>query len=153
GDMADNGPKVRIRMYRQGLGDCFLYTFYTGPKPVNMLVDCGTLGNSATNVDLRTVVADIVRETGNHLDLLIATHEHKDHVSGFGSQEDTFKQMTVDHSWAAWTEDPHDVLAKDVKRFQNDLDSSLRLVDDTLGAEGAAFGVEFKAIGDGIREL
>lgn len=37
--------RVRIRMYRHGLGDCFLITF-PGKKATtfNMLIDCGALG-------------------------------------------------------------------------------------------------------------
>jgi hypothetical protein len=40
-------PKVRVQMFRQGLGDSFLVTFdYEGPAEKRMLIDCGTLGNS-----------------------------------------------------------------------------------------------------------
>ena len=46
--------------------------------------------------------------TGGHLHLLVATHEHLDHVSGFRSQMAKFKGMTIDHVWLAWTEDPTD---------------------------------------------
>jgi hypothetical protein len=151
--MATPNPKVRVRMYRQGLGDCFLYTFHTRDAPVHILIDCGTLGASATNVDLSQVVADIAAVTGNRLDVLIATHEHKDHVSGFGSQREAFQNMAIAHSWAAWTEDPNDSLGKDVKRFQDDLESSLALADRALGAAGARLGAEFATLGSGIREL
>src|SRR4051794_1067176 len=99
-------PRVRVRMYRQGLGDCFLVTFHTGERPVHALIDCGTLGTTGT-VTMAQVAADIVEQTGGvpataaddegaaregearrdpvpgRLDLLIATHEHKDHLSGF----------------------------------------------------------------------
>ena len=46
--MPDGTPRVRIRMYRQGLGDCFLLTFHHRPEAVHMLVDCGTLGVTVT---------------------------------------------------------------------------------------------------------
>src|SRR5215210_5889757 len=96
-------PRVRVRMYRQGLGDCFLVTFYTGERPVHALIDCGTLGTSG-GVTMAQVVADIIAttkgpgEAKGRLDLLVATHEHKDHVSGFNTERDAFKdQLTVDH--------------------------------------------------------
>jgi hypothetical protein len=36
-------PKVRVRMFRQGLGDCFLLTFDVDGNKRHMLIDCGTL--------------------------------------------------------------------------------------------------------------
>ena len=68
-------PRVRVRMYRQGLGDCFLITFHLGTDERHMLIDCGTLGATTTGVKLSDVVANIKEVTGNHLHLLIATHE------------------------------------------------------------------------------
>ena len=40
------GSKVRIRMYRQGLGDCFLLTFYGDGGPHHILIDCGVLSGT-----------------------------------------------------------------------------------------------------------
>ena len=97
-------PAVRIRMYRQGLGDCFLVTFDVGRDERHMLIDCGTLGAQTTKVKLAEVVTDIRAVTGDHLHVLVATHEHLDHVSGFRSLRDEFGHMTVDHVWLAWTE-------------------------------------------------
>ena len=66
-------PKVRVRMYRQGLGDCFLVTFDVGGSEKHMLIDCGTLGATTTGVKLAKVVEDIQTTTKKHLHLLIAT--------------------------------------------------------------------------------
>ena len=46
-------PKLRVRMYRQGLGDCFLLTFNPGDEK-HVLIDCGTLGSKYTDVELPT---------------------------------------------------------------------------------------------------
>ena len=75
---SSHGPKVRVRMYRQGLGDCFLLTFYTGDKPVNILIDCGTLGSSR-GIKMPDIVKNIAAATKegsskSHLDVLVATH-------------------------------------------------------------------------------
>ena len=72
------GPamQVRVRMYRQGLGDCFLVTFDLGHQEKHMLIDCGTLGSTTTGVKLADVVADIRTTTNDHLHVLVATHEH-----------------------------------------------------------------------------
>lgn len=121
-----NGPPVKVRMYRQGLGDCFLLTFGAGDAARHMLIDCGTLGASTTPANtLAKVVKDIRDTTGDHLTIIVATHEHKDHVSGFRSQKDEFKQMTIDHVWLAWTENPHDAVAKSIAVYKQDLAMAL----------------------------
>src|SRR5688500_14471140 len=84
---------VRVRMYRHGLGDCFLVTFRIGNDAKHMLIDCGTLGATSTPVTMEEVVNDIRKTTGSHLDVLVATHEHKDHVSGFRSLRGEFEEM------------------------------------------------------------
>ena len=56
-------PKVRVRMYRQGLGDCFLLTFNPGGNEKHILIDCGTLGATTTGIKLPDVVADIDKTT------------------------------------------------------------------------------------------
>ena len=38
---------VRIRMYRQGLGDCFLLTIPDGSAQAHVLIDCGVLKGTA----------------------------------------------------------------------------------------------------------
>ena len=103
--------RVRVRMYRQGLGDCFLLTFGEGAAAKHVLIDCGTLGATTTGVKMKDVVQSIHDSTGRHLDLLIATHEHKDHVSGFLTEQPTFDAIAVDHVWQAWTGDARDELA------------------------------------------
>lgn len=148
--------KVRVRMYRQGLGDCFLVTFHTGPKPVHMLIDCGTLGATTTGVKMKDVAADISKETNDHLHLLIATHEHKDHLSGFRSEQAAFDAMKVDRVWLAWTEDPDDQLAKDIAKCKKDILNSMRLAAAKLEGNRAS-AIEDRtalaATGSGIREL
>jgi hypothetical protein len=110
----DSPTPVRIRMYRQGLGDCFLITFNPGKNEVNALIDCGSLGAVTTGVKLADVITDICQTTKNHLHLLVATHEHKDHVCAFYDVQDQIKKsgLKVDNVWLAWTEDPTDPLAK-----------------------------------------
>jgi hypothetical protein len=118
-------PKVRVRMYRQGLGDCFLITFDVGGSEKHMLIDCGTLGATTTGVTLAKVVQDIQTTTKKHLHLLIATHEHWDHVAAFDHLQNQFKAMTIDNVWMAWTEDPADVLAQKIRKTKEDLGAAL----------------------------
>jgi hypothetical protein len=111
------GKRVRIRMYRQGLGDCFLLSFYLDGEPMHILVDCGVLtGTPGGKKKIRSVAESIRDETGGKLNVLVATHEHWDHVSGFYDAKDIFDGMKIDEIWTAWTEDPQDPVARDMKR-------------------------------------
>jgi hypothetical protein len=144
GAAVSSAPNVRVRMYRQGLGDCFLITFDVGGDEKHMLIDCGSLGSTTTGVKLVDVVKDIRTVTNDHLHLVIATHEHWDHVSGFGGQQDEFKKITVDHVWMAWTENPDDDEAKNIAKFKNDLGTALAAVAKAMisapGASPSAVG-------------
>jgi hypothetical protein len=134
-------PRVRVRMYRQGLGDCFLITFDAGGNEKHMLIDCGTLGATTTGVKLAKVVENIKSTTGGpngHLDLLVATHEHLDHVSGFRSQDDVFKKMKIDRVWMAWTENPIDPLAQKIVKYKNDLGAALKQAAAALRSPSAS---------------
>lgn len=131
--MAEPTPyRVRIRMYRQGLGDCFLVSFRGAGGPVHALIDCGTLGTKMTRVSMDEVVADIRKETGEHLHLLVATHEHKDHVSGFRTEREQFDAFQVDRVWAAWTENPKDPDAEKARKYKGDLVTAVAMAAQAL---------------------
>jgi hypothetical protein len=110
-------PTVTVRMYRQGLGDCFLLTFAGGAKPVHVLIDCGVLlGTKDAKVVMTQVAEDIRKTTGGHLDVVVATHEHWDHLSGFTQAEKIFKdQIQMQEIWLAWTEEPGNARAKELR--------------------------------------
>src|SRR5215469_2977945 len=105
---------VKVRMYRQGLGDCFLFAFPgRADKPFYLLIDCGVLvGQVAGRPDIRAVAQHIIDSTNKRLDVVIATHQHWDHLSGFIDAKDVFKECTIGEVWMAWTENPSDPLAK-----------------------------------------
>ncbi len=125
-------PPVRVRMYRSGLGDCFLVTFDPGGNEAHLLIDCGSLGATTTGVKLDQAVADIRKTTKDHLHLLIATHEHQDHVCGFRSCKEEFQKMRVDRVWLAWTENPRDDDAKKIVKYKDDLGMALKAAAQAL---------------------
>jgi len=135
-----NGTKVRVRMYRQGLGDCFLLTFFTGSHPVHMLIDCGSIGEQTTGVTLDAVGNDIVSTTHGRLGMLIATHEHQDHLNGFLKNQVRFTSpaFKVDRVWLAWTENGADDVAQDLEKFKGDLLHTVALASNALAIQGAA---------------
>ncbi len=107
--------EVTVRMYRQGLGDCFLLAFPTvDPKQsYYMLIDCGVLtGTPGGAAMLKQVAADILAATGGQIHLLVVTHRHWDHIAGFSQADDIFSQMTVHNLWLPWLENPDDEVAK-----------------------------------------
>ena len=140
-----NAPKaagqavVTVRMYRQGLGDCFLLSFPTSSKnrPFYMMIDCGViLGTEGAADKMGAVLGDIKETTGGHIHLLVATHEHWDHLSGFVQAEDVFKQLTVDQLWLAWTEDPTNKSAQELRASRRYKVETLRKAVARLRAVG-----------------
>jgi hypothetical protein len=104
-------------MYRQGLGDCFLITCTDGAKTSHLLIDCGVLkGTPDAQERMRKVAQSISDTTGGHLDRLVVTHEHWDHLSGFLQAQAIFDIVEVGEVWLAWTEDPDDELANELRR-------------------------------------
>ena len=103
-------------MYKEGLGDCFLLTFQGGPKPVHMLIDCGVIvGTKDASTAMTSVVTDLKAATGGHLDVVVATHEHWDHISGFMQAKPVFDTIAIDQVWLAWTEEPGNTRAQELK--------------------------------------
>lgn len=105
--------ELNIKMYRQGLGDCFLLTFPGEEKPFYLLIDCGALDSKHYTAELmKEVVGDIHKETDGHLNAVVATHEHWDHISGFTQAKEVFDTFTVDEVWTAWTDEPGNETAR-----------------------------------------
>ncbi|HEV2847102.1 MAG TPA: hypothetical protein VG477_19755, partial [Thermoanaerobaculia bacterium] len=87
------GSCVKIRMYRQGMGDCFLLAFPTraGKRPCYMLIDCGVLDGTPDARGRMKKVAESLREaTGGRIDVLVITHQHWDNLSGFELAREVF---------------------------------------------------------------
>jgi hypothetical protein len=131
---------VTVRMYRpHGIGDCFLLAFRAGDGTARyMLIDCGVLfATKGGSARLKKIVRSIAQATGNRLHVLVATHEHWDHLSGFQFAKGVFDRLRIDQVWLAWTEDPSHPLAR---RLRDKRASALK-------ALGAAV-VQLKAAGD-----
>ena len=90
-------------MYRQGLGDCFLVSLKRSKDEPDfkILIDCGViLGTVDATAIMTKVVDDVVADTGGKVDLLLATHEHWDHVSGLLDMPDLPVHLhRTEHQW------------------------------------------------------
>jgi hypothetical protein len=111
-------------MYNPGFGDCFLLTFRAGDGSARyMLIDCGVHHQYQTEEipdrkkRMQLLAEDIAKATANHLHVVVITHEHTDHLYGFNYGRDIFDGIDIDDLWLAWTEDPTDPTAKQLKRL------------------------------------
>jgi beta-lactamase superfamily II metal-dependent hydrolase len=135
-------------MYRHGLGDCFLLAFgVTKVKQKYMLVDCGVLlGTDDADSKMESVVKDIRQATGDHLDVLVVTHEHWDHVSGFIQAKTNFAKIAVDQVWYAWTEDPRNPLARELRVRRRAALHGLRLAIKNAAAAPPLFAKRIESV-------
>ena len=109
-------------MYRQGLGDCFLLSFpKAGGEHFHVMIDCGiVLGTSEPGAVMTKVAENIKTTTAGKVDVLVITHEHWDHLSGFDQaqaravfEDDDFKLGAL---WLAWTEEEGNAVAEQLRR-------------------------------------
>jgi glyoxylase-like metal-dependent hydrolase (beta-lactamase superfamily II) len=109
-----------------------------------ILIDCGVLQNVADGEDLVTkldaavvkdvgkerlaaivagpkqisaIAKDVLQEVNGTIDLLVITHEHFDHLSGFAVEKAGFlgPDVKIGRLWLAWTEDRKDKQANDLR--------------------------------------
>lgn len=139
--MPEGVPTASVRMYRQGFGDCFLLRLTQGAAVSHVLIDCGAHDQSPDRAQrMPRIAEDIRRETGGKLAVLIATHEHVDHVSAFekGEQQQIFDQFQIQEVWLGWTENPADKVARTLKR---ELVKSLALIERAARAPSISKGL------------
>ena len=129
---------VTVRMYRQGLGDCFLLAFATGGEhPCYVLIDCGVLvGTPDAEARMRQVAENVRVATGGRIDVLVATHQHWDHLSGFEQAREVFDQIEIGQVWVAWTEDPESGLAARLRGRRDTAVRALNVAARSLRMQG-----------------
>jgi hypothetical protein len=139
--------KVSLYSYNVYFGDCFLLVFEYEDRNRSVLIDFGSTGKGKPHPDavvdeddetnkettghrLRRVAQHISLVCGEDgLDVVVATHRHKDHIYGFGLREagriirDCKPKIVIQ----PWTEDPDDnrdlsnkTAAVDAEAFKND---------------------------------
>src|ERR1700722_9165918 len=108
-----NAPsRLTIRMYNVGFGDCFLLSFQYAKKARHILLDYGSTAAPKRGPKkgyMEKIAEDIKTVTSAKLDGIIATHRHRDHISGFATDVGTGKiiaSLKPDFVIQPWTEDP-----------------------------------------------
>jgi hypothetical protein len=113
--MAAAPTHVRIRALNTGFGECLHLTFtYPAGRPRNVLIDFGsTKASSFGPPGGMTEIARKIRDecqapNGNgKLDMLVATHRHADHISGFAGESGAIiRALEPALVVQPWTEDP-----------------------------------------------
>lgn len=142
-------PRAAVRMYRQGLGDCFLVSLRRDDgTPWRLLIDCGViLGTPDTSQRLTEVIANIVADTRGRVDVLAITHEHYDHVAAFAAVANLFcaddadrkpEQLQIGEVWFAWSEDPGDPFGNKLRKTRAEQINKLAAMVAGLRARSAA---------------
>jgi glyoxylase-like metal-dependent hydrolase (beta-lactamase superfamily II) len=85
--------KLTLRSYQVGFGDCYLLTFHYGAESRHVLIDFGStaLPPDLPKDQMLRVANDIRERCGGEkakLNVVVATHRHKDHISGFTTNKD-----------------------------------------------------------------
>jgi hypothetical protein len=106
---------MTVRMYQVGFGDCFLLSLGY-PTPLDdgraerhILIDFGSMSLARGPRSL-TPIAKLIRDhTGGKLDVVVVSHRHRDHLSGFGNA--ALAGMVADPGFPrlvvrSWTEHP-----------------------------------------------
>ena len=128
---------VVVRMYRELLGDCFLIRLSgESGETSHILIDCGLLqGVKGAKERLTAIAEDIEKTTRGKVDLLVVTHEHWDHMGGFSLAKDILldpDRIAYDNVWMAWTENPADDQANELRQGLTDRKTALAQVSMAL---------------------
>lgn len=131
-----HGRHVTIRMYNVGFGDAFLVLLPGDDRQRRILFDCGSI-EAAPGLAMSSIVDQIVRDATDadgvaRIDVVVATHRHKDHVSGFGQA--AWDRVFVKEVWMPWTEDPADDEARRIRDIQSRLALGLQAALTTRSA-------------------
>lgn len=138
---------VTVRMYNVGFGDAFLVTVTQAALTWRMLVDCGVFPAGQTrpiSESVKMIIAALVAvaPAGSppHLDVVVATHHHQDHISGFA--DPAWSTVEVDDVWVPYVENPHDrdgkVLRGELNAAAADLHALIATAEKRIGLANAA---------------
>jgi beta-lactamase superfamily II metal-dependent hydrolase len=110
---------LSVTMFNVGFGDCFLVAIPTTAGVRRILFDCGRhKGGDIANQKMVDAVIAAATDPDDvpRIDLIVATHRHKDHISGFKMKG--WDKVEVREVWMPWTEDPNDPNARGVVEGQ-----------------------------------
>ena len=88
-----------------------------------MLIDCGSFRNTtASATRLNQITKAIAAElAGAPLDVVVGTHQHNDHLSGFVHCEAAFRKIGIGEVWLSWLDNPADKRAQTIGKAHHNL--------------------------------
>jgi hypothetical protein len=106
--------RVTIRTYQVGFGDCFLLSFHYPEENRHVLIDFGSTGlpDDVPRSRMKDIAEDIRQIVDGERLAVVATHRHKDHISGFSTNAkgngtgDVIRKLKPRLVTQPWTEDP-----------------------------------------------
>lgn len=133
--------EISVRMYNVGFGDCLLIRIPTEDGERRLLVDCGFHSQGKGGFSDRELVEQIKEDlNGEGLHVVIATHRHQDHISGFG-ERDLWADVGVDEVWLPFTVNPESVQDEpELRAWQGLMDTAVALCDVSGALTDAAVG-------------
>ena len=140
---------IKIRMYNVGFGDCFLVTLPTRDGDRKILVDCGSIKKKEKSIEdiAKQVIEDVTVNGKARIDVLVLSHRHEDHLSGFAKK--VWDEVEVGEVWMPWVESLTDPAAR---RIRNELAATarnLRTAATLLGLDEDRIGaVALNALSD-----
>lgn len=145
--------QLRVRMYRVGFGDFFLLTIPSQEGPQHIVIDCGVTNGKTGKGDIGTIkdaVADMARETGGKLALIIVTHRHMDHIIGFSRCIDVFERFKdrVGAIWMPYWETVYDAELSELTSLALEAQSHLALTNTNIPDRAELFAMLENATGN-----
>lgn len=102
--------ELLVRAYNVGFGDCLLLRFtYPDASRRHVLIDFGTtaLPERGGPPSMLAVAEQIRADCGGKLEMVVASHRHADHISGFaGKPGAVIAGLAPELVVQPWTEDP-----------------------------------------------
>jgi hypothetical protein len=117
---AEMAEDLVVRVYRVGFGDCIFLQIPDDGAVFSILIDCGT--SAAAKTVLKPVVVHMVENLPKdgdgkpHLDLMVVTHPHSDHIKGFDPA--WLSGVTIDRIWMSAFMDLDHPLAQKALAFE-----------------------------------
>jgi hypothetical protein len=138
---------IEIRGYVVGFGDCILLRLPDGTQTRHILIDFGRAPNDPSSLERFPAIAEnIERRCNGHLDLLVVTHEHLDHLEGFYRQRDIFNRMTVDRVWMGLPSHPDYYKKFPKARLQKKMRDGLRGFMESAQRNGIVMHPSFQSL-------
>jgi hypothetical protein len=155
---------VRLRAYQVGFGDCLLLTIRYSDTPAgerserHVLIDYGTKSGAQGGPSLAKLAPKIAEHCGGHLDAVVVTHRHADHVGGFGGDKAMRHLAPLQPGLIIrpWTDGPAEALAPDGQELGARSHRFLALLDEVAVHQRSVveeFGVDGRTTAGRVGQL